>query len=116
MVDQDSEATEFDFRRVLDFAKNDPNGPGERTKRVFTHLVASGQFTNWDILCFATEYIASMVGTLPWLEPPARWLVRLVYMAHYIRFEKHQWLDSAPLSDQVPGSSTESGGGATSGP
>ena len=115
-MDQDDSSTEFDLARILEFAKTDRNGPGDRTKRVFTHLAKSGQFTNWDLICFCAEYLASQVGTLPWLEPPAKWLIRLVYMAHYIRFEKHEWLDRSPIL--VPGQSSEKGsdGESTTGP
>lgn len=108
--------TEFDLARILEFAKKDTNGPGDRTKRVFAHLAKSGQFTNWDLICFCAEYLASQVGTLPWLEPPVKWLIRLVYMAHYIRFEKHEWLDRSPISEQGQSSGTESGGASTTGP
>ena len=109
--------TEFDLERILEFAKTDRNGPGDRTKRVYTHLAKSGQFTNWDLICFCSEYIASQVGTLPWLEPPAKWLIRLVYMAHYVRFkEAAAWLDRSPLSAQEQPSEMDSGGDTTPGP
>lgn len=108
--------TELDFRAALKFAENDPNGPGERTKRVFTHLAKSGQFTNWDLVCFSAEYLASQVGVLPWLETPVKWLIRLVYIAHYIRFEMHSWLDSTVISVAEASKETGSDGASTTGP
>jgi len=108
--------TELDFRAALKFAEDDPNGPGERTKRVFAHLQKSGQFTNWDLICFSTEYLASQVGVLSWLETPVKWLIRLVYIAHYIRFEGISWLDSGVISAPDQSSKTESDGASTTGP
>lgn len=112
---EDHSSTEFDFGRILEFARTDQNGPGQRTARVYEYLVKADRFTNWDILCFCAEYVASMVGTLPWLEPPARWLIRLIYMAHYIRFETVAWQDSQPISESGSSIMKDFDGDATSG-
>jgi hypothetical protein len=108
--------TEVDFQRVIEFARNDVNGPGERTKRVYAHLVSANRFTNWDLLCFCAEYLGSQAGTLDWLMAPAKWLIRLIYMAHYIRFEKHSWLDQEVISESGQKSEMESDGDSIPGP
>jgi hypothetical protein len=44
--------------------------------------------TNWDLLCFAMEYLASQVLVYEWLDKAA--IVRLnsaIYTAHYFRDE-----------------------------
>lgn len=107
--------TEFDLPRIIERVGADPNGPSERAKRVYEYLASSGKFTNWDLVCFGAEYIGSMVGSLPWLETAAKDLVRLVYLAHYIRFEAVAWLDKK-TSASPQSSETESAGPSTVGP
>lgn len=41
--------------------------------------------TNWDILCFAVEYIGMLVPECPWLEDVAKPLAVRVYTAHYAK-------------------------------
>jgi|SRR5215203_720207 len=40
--------------------------------------------TNWDLICFCTEYLGYCVSEFEWLEPPAKRLSTLVYTAHYL--------------------------------
>lgn len=114
-MDEDAGSTEFDLASILEKVGSDSNGPQARTSRVYQYLAASGKFTNWDLLCFCAEYVGSMVGTMPWLEAPARHLVRLVYMAHYVRFEAVAWQDKSVISAPATSSETDSTGESTTG-
>lgn len=102
-----TEGREFDLKDVMKQVEADTNGPSHRAARVYNHLSKS-EFTNWDVLCFAVEYIASMTGVLSWLAEPARHLVRLLYIAHYIRFESTSWLDTKRLETNSLGPDTPS--------
>ncbi len=103
---------EFDIEKVMHEVDQLRASPQERAVRVIEFLRRNGKFTNWDLVCFSVEYLASMSGTLEWLMEPVKHLVRLVYLAHYIRFGDHKWLDS---SDGQPGNGTDSSGPRTSG-
>lgn len=87
---------EFDFKAVLETVKRDTNGPEQRAGTVL-NVLAAESVSNYDALCFAVEYLASLAGTMPWLEAPARDLVRLLYIAHYIRGESVEWLQGSIL-------------------
>ena len=107
--------TELDLAEIIARVGSDVNGPEARARKVYVYLASAGRFTNWDLVCFSAEYIASMVGSLPWLDTVAKDLIRLVYLAHYIRFETISWLDK--LTSVVPAeSSKESDGPSTAGP
>lgn len=89
---------EFDVGSIIQEVKDDVNGPGVRAQKVYAHLLTNGELTNWDLVCFAAEVIASYAGTMVWLKEVARSLVRIVYTAHYMRFqETGAWLDK-PIS------------------
>lgn len=40
--------------------------------------------TDWDLVCFAAEYLGMMVNVHPWLEEDAKHICSLVYTAHYL--------------------------------
>lgn len=88
--------TELDLAKILEHVKADTNGPEQRAGAVLNILTAQG-VSNYDALCFSVEYIASLVGVMPWLEEPARNLVRLLYIAHYIRSEGVEWMQTSQL-------------------
>lgn len=93
---QSSNHTELDLVAILAKVKEDTNGPEQRAAMVLNTL-AHANVSNYDALCFSVEYIASLVGTMPWLEEPARNLVRLLYIAHYIRSEGVEWMQTSQL-------------------
>lgn len=93
---QGNSGAELNIIEVMERVKKDLNGPEQRAGNVLNILARAG-VTDYDALCFAVEFIASRVGTLPWLENPARDLVRLLYIAHYIRGESVSWLQSSTL-------------------
>lgn len=102
------EPKELDMQLVMERLRKDTNGPSDRAARILNHLRAAGKFNNWDVLCFCVEYIGSQVGVMPWLEDAARSLVRLVYMAHYVRFEKtRQWQEKQILGQDVKSDSSK---------
>jgi hypothetical protein len=40
--------------------------------------------TNWDLICFCSNYLAAESLSIQWLQPPAKEITRLVYTAHYL--------------------------------
>lgn len=96
-MDRSSEAREFDLGQIAERVKTDTNGPSARAARVLSYL-RTGNFSDWDVLCFAVEYIASRAPVLEWLTDPARHLVRLLYIAHYVRHEGIEWMDKNSTS------------------
>ena len=61
--------------------------PSQRAEYVWRHLrTTAPDLTDWDILCFAVEYIAMMTPVYPWLLTSARAVAQLVYTAHYAMF------------------------------
>lgn len=117
-MDERAGHRELDVGAIIEAAqRGGPTSPSGRAMQVHDCLVKSGRFTNWDLICFATEYLASMTGTLEWLKEPVRALVRLVYITHYIRFEEHSWLDTQPATSGGPQENEkEESGPPTSGP
>jgi hypothetical protein len=64
--------------------------PEERAEVVWTLLRSHfPDLTDWDILCFATQYIAMQSAQWTWLLEPAKELSNLVHTAHYMMNEKH---------------------------
>jgi hypothetical protein len=107
MAGSDSER-ELDVAEIIAKVRSDDKySPEHRADRVYEYLKANPEFTNWDLLCFAAEYTGSMAGALPWLLQPAKDLVRVVYIAHYIRFEDIAWLDKQTSDAATQASSTE---------
>jgi hypothetical protein len=70
--------------------------------------------TDWDILCFASQYIAMQSLNWMWLQEPAKDLAKLVYTAHYL--DKDTNVDTG-LHKSILQSGTvqDSSGTATSG-
>lgn len=99
-MDEQPESREYNLEDVRRKVESDPNSPERRAGRVLSYLATSGQFTTWDVFCFACEYIGSQVATLPWISEPAKALIRLLYLAHYFRFNDISWLDQVTLGGQ----------------
>lgn len=63
--------------------------PEKRASHIFSILRNEHpELTDWDLLCFATNYIAFMTQAFPWLEKEAKALNNLVYTAHYVATEE----------------------------
>lgn len=105
---EDSGRAELDIQEILKRVNSDTNGPSERGARVLAYL-KKGDFSSWDVLCFAAEYIASQSLVLTWLTGDARSLIRSIYVAHYFRFQEHQWLDKKENPDDVQRGRADSG-------
>lgn len=60
--------------------------PEERAKKVYSFLKKS-DFSNWDLVCFAVEYLASSSLVWTWMQKYIKPLVRIVYTAHYVMTE-----------------------------
>lgn len=74
------------LQRRAAIAAKDPRQPSpeERASVVWSLLRENfPDLTDWDLLCFAVEYMGSMSIQWPWLENVAKAAVSLVYTAHY---------------------------------
>lgn len=61
--------------------------PSTRAKEIWSIIQANPSLiekTDWDILCFAVEFIGMMSQSWTWLEEDAKKLNRLLYTAHYL--------------------------------
>lgn len=66
--------------------------PNERAHEIWSIISATPQLiekTDWDLLCFAVEYIAMMSQNWHWLEEDAKKLTNLLYTAHYLSAENY---------------------------
>jgi len=62
--------------------------PDERANYIWQLLKKEHpDLTDWDVLCFAIEYIGMMHTVHSWLEFPAKHLTSLLYNAHYLNSE-----------------------------
>ena len=68
--------------QLAELIENDENGPSTRAHKVL-QLLRNSTVTDWDMVCFAVEFLAMMHTVYPWLEESAREITRLVYIAHY---------------------------------
>jgi hypothetical protein len=63
--------------------------PSERAEYIWTCLKQEHpDLTDWDVLCFAGEYLGMMSPTYLWLEEPAKRVLGLIYTAHYMNPEQ----------------------------
>lgn len=86
--------------------------PSERATHIWTLLKAEHpDLTDWDVLCFAAEYMAMQSNVYMWLEEPVKKVVGLVYLAHYMNPEtidaasslkRAPRKDGSPPQDNVP--------------
>lgn len=72
---------------LLKIDKKHPS-PELRAKKVIDDLKEKygESLDDWDITCFAAEWLGLMSVAHPYLEPYARRILSLVYTAHYERF------------------------------
>lgn len=63
--------------------------PAERALKVWNKLYLddSDSLTDWDLVCFAVEYLGFMSTVFPFIAPEAKRLNVLVYKAHYMNSE-----------------------------
>lgn len=58
--------------------------PSERAAHIWNILrTEHPNLTNWDLICFSSEYLGTMSTMMEWLKKPVQELLRLVYTAHY---------------------------------
>lgn len=81
------------------------SSPEERAHKVLAVLKEKygDDLDTWDITCFAAEWLAMMSPVYTWLEEPTRSLVRLVYFAHYQRFDRELKLGNKGASGDKAG-------------
>lgn len=105
-MDEGTGHREFNLERVIAEVESDPRSPSIRAHEILNDLARMNKYTNLDALCFSVEYIAGLVAVAPWLEVPARDLIRLLYIAMYVRKEGTEWLKDTPVTGSVRESPT----------
>src|SRR4051812_37523920 len=79
--------------------------PGERADYIWQCLKREHpDLTDWDVLCFAGEYMGMMRETYPWLEEPAKRVLGLIYAAHYMNPDT---IDGESVIKRPPAASPE---------
>src|SRR3954469_20742226 len=59
--------------------------PSVRAGLVWEFLrIEQPHLTDWDLICFAVEFLGMMTHTHPWLEEDVKSISKLVYTAHYL--------------------------------
>jgi hypothetical protein len=91
MTEESNEITE-ELMKEVDKTTLDP---GQRAQKVLLILRQNKELTNWDILCFAVEYMGLMSLQQPILMKAAQVITKWLYIAHYvnhgfIEFEKKE--------------------------
>lgn len=77
--------------------------PGERANHIWTILKSEHpELTDWDVICFAGEYLGMMSRVHLWLEEPAKRAIGLIYAAHYMNAEKIDAESSIKRSSPAP--------------
>jgi hypothetical protein len=90
---KENRQTRVDNRLILEHIIRERDeltpSPEVRAKFVLDLLTAHGpKLTNWDLLCFCTEYLGSQVLIYSWLDEfKIRSLAQIVQEAHYLREE-----------------------------
>lgn len=83
-MESDDRDIEFEAR-IETRDKGTPN-PENRAGWIFRELKSKyPNLTNWDLLCFASEFIASNVLAYEWLpREEIKLILRRIYIAHYM--------------------------------
>lgn len=82
----DEDSAEVERKRRIDEIDQRVAAPEVRADRIWKILREHApDKTNWDVLCFAVEFIGMLVPEYPWLEDVAKPLVSRVYTAHYVK-------------------------------
>lgn len=59
--------------------------PSERAQYIWSCLKQEHpDLTDWDVMCFAGEYLGMMSSAYAWVEEPAKRVLGLIYTAHYM--------------------------------
>ena len=118
---EDAEGVELDVGELINRVRQDNSltSPTGRAKRVGA-VLRQHKFTTWDMLCFSVEFIASLAGMVEWLQLPAKHLIRMLYLMHYVTTKDSDkiWLDQTSPSEQESSSTPKesSQDATTSGP
>ncbi len=63
--------------------------PGERALHIWNILkLEHPELTDWDLACFAGEYLGMIHPVYPWIENVARQTLSLIYTYHYLHAER----------------------------
>ena len=63
--------------------------PGERANYIWSLLKSEHpELTDWDVICFAGEFLGMMSNVHLWLQDPTKRVVGLIYAAHYMNAEQ----------------------------
>ena len=82
-----------DVDKVIERVDHATPGPGERALFIWELFRKEHpDLTDWDLVCFASNYLGYISPAFPWLHDSARAICSLVYKAHYLNGDK---LDTA---------------------
>lgn len=74
-------------QKLMELVDKQFANPSERAHEIWSIIQANPSLiekTDWDLLCFAVEFIGMMSQTWTWLQEDAKKLNRLLYTAHYL--------------------------------
>ncbi len=82
----DEDTPSLERTRRVDEIDARTDAPNVRAQRIW-HVLRqhAPNESNWDVLCFAVEYVGMLSPEFPWLEDVARALAARVYTAHYAK-------------------------------
>jgi len=71
--------------------------PVQRAKKIYDILKQHEDLTDWDLVCFSSEFLGLMsMGPLPYLDKVAKEVGKLVYMQHY--FHTNEAVTNTPVN------------------
>lgn len=74
-------------QQLIDAVDKVKESPDSRALRVYNLIKDNPKVTNWDVICFCSQFLASQIHSLPWLNAPVKVLSRLIYTQHYVMIE-----------------------------
>ncbi len=85
---EDDRLSEQNFKRSTEASRIELvdqiiDSPSARAKKIHDILKNSVGITEWDVICFSAEFLGVMHHAYPWLELPAKHILKLIYTAHY---------------------------------
>ena len=69
-----------------------------RAERVYQYLRESDEFTNWDLICFCSQYLGGMIPVMNWIAKPVRQIGRMIHHQHYVLTEQLNQFEQ-PIKD-----------------
>ena len=82
-------ATKKEWDDKVSLVDSQIQDPVQRAKKVYDLLKEHSDLTDWDLVCFSSEFLGMMsMGPLPYLENAIKPVSKLVYMQHYFQTDE----------------------------